>query len=475
MGFGSSIEAISRHPGAGADRERMDMSEFSVRGQQVVVVGGARSGASAARLLVERGARVTLTDLRGAIEEASALIGAGVRLVLGSHPVGLFTSADLIVVSPGVPCSQEAILAARQHGVPIIGEVELAFRWLRGRVIAITGTKGKSTTTALTGKILEHAGCHVLVGGNIGTPVSGQVGESTPNSIHVVEVSSFQLETVDTFRPWIAALLNLTTDHLDRHASDREYTDAKARIFARQTGEDWAVINADDPRTLELARRGRARQRRFSLRGGVSADLIVADGWVVERGDAGDTPLVRTSDVHLMGPHLMADVLAAAAIARLAGVTPGHIATAVSAFRGLEHAMEWVDEIEGVRYVNDSKATNIDAARQAIDTFGAGLVVVMGGRFKGGDFGSLREALVARRATIVAIGEARPLIREALGAAVTVVEATSMAEAVGAARMAGTRGGTVLLAPACASFDMFVDYAERGRAFKAEVARLRTA
>jgi UDP-N-acetylmuramoylalanine--D-glutamate ligase len=451
----------------------MDMSEFSVRGQRVVVVGGARSGVSAARLLAERGAHVTLTDLRDTIEEASDLLGAGVRLVLGSHPIDLFTSADLIVVSPGVARSQEAIVEARRRNVPVIGEVELAFRWLQGRVIAITGTKGKSTTTALTGKILEHAGVHVSVGGNIGQPLSGHVRASRPDSIHVVEVSSFQLETVDTFHPWIAALLNLTADHLDRHASYQEYADAKARVFARQTEQDWAVVNGDDPQTIELARRGRAGQRQFSLQKGASADVTLADGWVVERGRDGDTPLVRTSDVRLIGPHLMADVLAAAAITRLAGALPGHIAAAVSAFRGLEHAMEWVDEIDGVRYVNDSKATNIDSARQAIDTFGADLVVVLGGRFKGGDFGTLREALVARRATIVAIGEARPLIREALGAAVTIIEATSMAEAVGVARTAATRGGTVLLAPACASFDMFVDYAERGRVFKAEVARLR--
>lgn len=453
----------------------MDMSEFSVRGQQTVVVGGARSGASAAHLLVERGARVTLTDLRAAIPESDALVGAGVRLALGSHPVDLFTSADLIVVSPGVPYSQPGVVAARLRGVPVIGEIELASRWLRGRVIAITGTKGKSTTTALTGTILEQAGCHVLVGGNIGAPLSGQVGASTPDSIHVVEVSSFQLETVDTFHPWIAALLNLTTDHLDRHATYQEYTDAKARIFARQTESDWAVVNADDPQTLELARRGRARQRRFALRDVAHADVTVADGWVVERGGGRDMPLCRTSDVRLMGPHLMADVLAAATISRLAGASPGDISAAVSAFRGLEHAMEWVDVIDGVRYVNDSKATNIDAVRQAIDTFGAGLVVVMGGRFKGGDFGRLREALVARGATVVAIGEARPLIQEALGAAVVVIEANSMAEAVGAAMTAATSGGTVLLAPACASFDMFVDYAERGRAFKAEVARLRHA
>jgi UDP-N-acetylmuramoylalanine--D-glutamate ligase len=450
----------------------MDMSQYSVRGQRVVVVGGARSGASAARLLVERGASVTLTDLRGTIPDAAVLAGAGVRLVLGSHPLDLFTSADLIVVSPGVPHSQDAIVAARSRGVPIIGEIELASRWIQGRVIAITGTKGKSTTTALTGKILEQAGRHVLVGGNIGAPLSGQVGASTPDSIHVVEVSSFQLETVDRFHPWIAALLNLTADHLDRHASVEEYVGAKARIFSRQTEQDWAVVNADDPQTLELARRGRARLRQFALRSG-PVDVTVADGCVVERGPDGDTPLVRTADVRVIGPHLMADVLAAAAITRLAGASPGDIAAAVSAFRGLEHAMESVDQIDGITYVNDSKATNIDAARQAIETFGAGLVVVMGGRFKGGDFGSLRDGLVARGATVVAIGEARPLIREALGAAVTVIDAASMAEAVAVARAAATSGGTVLLAPACASLDMFVDYAERGRVFKAEVARLR--
>jgi UDP-N-acetylmuramoylalanine--D-glutamate ligase len=450
----------------------MDMSQYSVRGQRVVVVGGARSGASAARLLVERGASVTLTDLRGTIPDAAVLAGAGVRLVLGSHPLDLFTSADLIVVSPGVPHSQDAIVAARSRGVAIIGEIELASRWIQGRVIAITGTKGKSTTTALTGKILEQAGRHVLVGGNIGAPLSGQVGASTPDSIHVVEVSSFQLETVDRFHPWIAALLNLTADHLDRHASVEEYVGAKARIFSRQTEQDWAVVNADDPQTLELARRGRARLRQFALRSG-PVDVTVADGCVVERGPDGDTPLVRTADVRVIGPHLMADVLAAAAITRLAGASPGDIAAAVSAFRGLEHAMESVDQIDGITYVNDSKATNIDAARQAIETFGAGLVVVMGGRFKGGDFGSLRDGLVARGATVVAIGEARPLIREALGAAVTVIDAASMAEAVAVARAAATSGGTVLLAPACASLDMFVDYAERGRVFKAEVARLR--
>jgi len=451
------------------------VSEFSVRGTRVVVVGGARSGVAAAHLLVRRGAEVTLNDRRPALDAAADLAAAGVRVVLGSHPAEVFESADLIVLSPGVPANHEAFAAARAAGVPIVGEVELASRWLRGRIIAITGTKGKSTTTALTGKILERAGRHVMVGGNIGSPLSGQVDASRPDSLHVVEVSSFQLETADTFHPWIAALLNLSADHLDRHADFAEYAGAKARIFTRQTESDWAVINADDPHTLELARRGRAQVRRFSLHATAGADVSVAEGLVVERTAAGSQPLMRTSDVRLLGTHLLADVLAAAAITRLAGAEARHIAEAVAEFRGLEHAMEWVADIAGVRYVNDSKATNVDAVRQAISTFDATLVVVMGGRYKGGDFGSLRDLLVARHATVVAIGEAAPLIREALAPAVAVADAVSMTDAVRAARAAAGGTGTVLLAPGCASFDMFTDYAARGRAFKDAVARLQGA
>jgi len=448
------------------------MSGFSVAGQHVVVVGAARSGIAAAHLLAGRGARVSLTDLRTAIDGAAGLEAAGVTLVLGSHPADLFRAADLIVVSPGVPAGHEAFAAARARGVRVIGEVELASRWLRGRLIAITGTKGKSTTTALTGRILEAAGAHVLVGGNIGSPLSGHVAASTPETIHVVEVSSFQLETADTFHPWIAALLNLSADHLDRHANLEEYAGAKARIFARQTADDWAVVNADDPQTLAIAARGRARQRRFALHAPAGADITVAGGVVVERSPSGEIALMKTSDVQLIGPHLLADVLAASAIARLAGAGPAHIAAAVSSFRGLEHAMERVADIGGVRYVNDSKATNVDAARQAIDTFESDLVVVMGGRYKGGDFGSLRSSLAARHATVVAIGEAAPRIHEALGPAMRVIDAASMGEAVRAARAAAGGKGTVLLAPACSSFDMFTDYAARGRAFKDEVARL---
>jgi UDP-N-acetylmuramoylalanine--D-glutamate ligase len=457
----------------GARGRQTQMSEFTVRGKRVVVVGGAASGVAAARLLVERGAAVTLTDLRPALTEGPALAALGVTLALGSHPEPLLTASDLVVLSPGVPANLAPIGAARAAGVPVIGEVELASRWLRGRVIAITGTKGKSTTTALTGRILDAAGVRALVGGNIGTPLASQVAASTPETVHVVEVSSFQLETVDTFHPWIAALLNITADHLDRHASVEDYAAAKARIFARQTERDVAVANADDPRALALAGAGRARVVRFARNARVDEGVTVAGGWIVDRGPGGDTPLVKTSEVRLIGPHLLADVLAAAAIARVVGAAAEAVAGAVASFAGLEHAMELVGDIRGVRFVNDSKATNIDAARQAIETFGRGLVVIMGGRFKGGDLRLLRSVLASRGATVVAIGEAAPLMREAFDGAADVRTAGSMAEAVQAAMAAAAPGGSVLLAPACASFDMFENYAARGRAFKAEVAALR--
>jgi UDP-N-acetylmuramoylalanine--D-glutamate ligase len=428
---------------------------------------------AAARLLVDRGAAVTLTDLRPALEDEAALKAAGVTLVLGAHPEALLAGADLVVVSPGVPATQPFVAAAREAGVPVIGEVELASRWLRGRIVAITGTKGKSTTTALTGRILAAAGLHAPVGGNIGTPLTSHVADSTPASVHVVEVSSFQLETTDTFHPWIAVLLNLTADHLDRHASFEEYVAAKSRIFARQTEQDVALVNAGDAGALRMACAGRARVVRFACGTRIAEGVTLADGWIVERGADGDTRLMPASDVRLIGPHLLADVLAAAAIARVAGVPAGVIAGAVSSFTGLEHAMEWVDEIRGVRFVNDSKATNVDAARHAIETFGPGLVVIMGGRFKGGDLGLLRPALAARRATVVAIGEAGPLMQDAFAGAATVCRAGTMTEAVRSAMAAAAPGGSVLLAPACASFDMFRDYAARGRAFKAEVAALR--
>ncbi len=447
---------------------------FSVVGRRVTVVGAARSGIAAAELLVRRGARVTLSEARAVLdgEAQRRLDDAGVTLELGGHVTDTFTGADLVVLSPGVPPETPAVVAARAAGVPVIGEVELAFRWLQGRVIAITGTKGKSTTSTLTGRILRQAGFHVTVGGNIGAPLSEQVDGSRPDTMHVVETSSFQLEQIDTFRPWIAAVLNFSPDHLDRHHSVEAYAAAKARIFENQSSDDWAVLNADDAPALALARGTAARTRLFSKTGAIAAGTVVEDGWIVSRTERGSDRLLPLSNVRLLGPHLIDDVLAASTMALIAGAPAGAMDTAVSGFAGLEHAMELVATIGGVRFVNDSKATNVEAAVRSVESFPGGVVAIIGGRFKGGDLRLLRTPLGGRGAAVVAIGEAAPLVHDALGEVVRVHDAASMEQAVERAFALAPSPGVVLLAPACASFDMFRDYAERGQRFKDAVRRL---
>lgn len=493
---------------------------FSVDGQRVVVVGAARSGVAAAHLLAARGADVVLTDLRPTLAEESALREAGVKLELGGHRLETFTAADLIVLSPGVPLTQPDVAAALAAGVPLIGEMELASRWLRGRIVAITGTKGKSTTTTLIGRMLEAGGVKTMVGGNIGVPLSAQVDASTPDTVHVVEASSFQLETTERFHPTVAVLLNFSPDHLDHHASVEEYGEAKARIFANQTERDWAVINVDDAEAVRLSAHARARRVEISASGAAGASVVIEGAAVGDAGTAGAAieggpidgaaieaavaegvgtegavtegaaivarhagvaagasagtrrTLVPLSAVKLLGRHLLADVVAAAAVADIFGVTPEAMTRAVEGFTGLEHALELVTEIAGIRFVNDSKATNVEAAERAIESFDRDLAVIIGGRYKGGDFGLLRAPLRARGASVIAIGEAAPRVRAALGDTVRVRDAASLDEAVRMGFASVKPGGTVLLAPACSSFDMFRDYAERGRRFKEAVAAL---
>ncbi len=446
---------------------------LAVAGVRVVVAGAGRSGIAAAELLADRGAQVVLTDL-APVEDArrASLEARGVRVVAGPHDPELFASAGLVVLSPGVPPEQPAFDAARRAGVPVIGEVELAWRFLGGRTIAITGTKGKSTTTTLTARMLEQGGLPVTAGGNLGTALSGQVAASTPETLHVVEVSSFQLETTDTFRPWIAVLLNLSPDHLDRHASFEAYAGAKARIFANQQPDDWAVVNADDPAALALARGARARRMDFALDADLGEGITVEADRIVQRRNGRSQPLLPVSAVRLSGRHLLSDVLAATAVARIAGVGAEAIAQAVEGFTGLEHALETVTTIAGVRFVDDSKATNVVAARRAIESFERGVVVILGGRYKGGAFEDLRESLAARAAGVVLIGEAADRIERALDRVVPIARAGSMGEAVRRAHAMAPPGGVVVLAPGCSSFDMFADYAARGRAFKDEVRRL---
>jgi UDP-N-acetylmuramoylalanine--D-glutamate ligase len=450
----------------------VDDSAFSVRERRVVVVGAARSGVAAAELLARRGALVTLTEVRDAFDAADRLRAGGVHLELGGHRPETLAAADLVVVSPGVPVEQPVFNAARERGVEIIGELELASRWIRGRVLAVTGTKGKSTTTTLLGRMLDAAGRRVLVGGNIGVPLSAQVDASTAETLHVVEASSFQLETTTTFRPWIGVWLNFADDHLDRHPNVESYASAKARIFANQTADDWALINADDPVVAARSAGVIAHRVPFALSGRIAAGFVVDGEWIVKRTAAGAERLIPVAAVELDGRHMLNNVLAATAAASIAGATPQAMTDALRGFHGLEHVMEPAGEIHGVRFVNDSKATNVEAARRSIESF-PGVVAIIGGRFKGGDLRQLREPLSAGGRAVVAIGEAAPLVRHALSGVVPVVEAASMRDAVERGYEAAAPDGVVLLAPACASFDWFRDYAERGNAFKEEVTRLK--
>jgi UDP-N-acetylmuramoylalanine--D-glutamate ligase len=444
----------------------------------VVVVGLARSGVAAAEFLARRGVAVVAVDRKGEgelPEDAVRLREKGVRLELGEHRRETFAGAAMVVVSPGVPWELTELAAARAAGVPVIAEIELAFRHLEGRVAAITGTKGKSTTTAALGAMLREAGFDARVGGNIGAPLVGLAAGSTEATLFAVEVSSFQLEGTVSFRPHVAVWLNLSPDHLDRHPSLEAYVAAKARIFANQERGDWAVVNADDPLVLDAARRARSRKLLFRVTGG---PLASGDGAFFEGGLARlrleghvETLFLR-EEVVLPGAHLAGDLLVAGAVARLLGAPVEAISRAVRGFRGVEHVLEHVATVAGVAYYDDSKATNVEAARRSLEAFDRPVLVVLGGRYKGGDFGDLAPALRAHGRRVLAIGEARERVQAALEGVVPVDPCASLREAVERAHAAARPGDVVLLAPACSSFDMFPDYAARGRAFKAEVQRL---
>ncbi len=452
---------------------------MGVEGKPIVVVGLARSGRKAAELLAGSGARVVATDRKPAREleeETLSLEKRGVTLELGRHEPATFLGASMIVVSPGVPWDLPELEAARQAGVPVIAELELGFRRITGTVAAVTGTKGKSTTTAALGAMLKQSGRDVRVGGNIGQAVSGLLEGAGRDTLFVLEVSSFQLEGTETFHPKVALFLNLSADHLDRHKSFEDYVAAKARVFRNMTADDWAVVNAEDPKVLELARA--ARPRLLAFCGTPDAVPPAGDAAYFEQGEARlrregtlET-LFALADVRLPGAHLAADLLAAAAAARLLGASPAEIARAVRRSDGVEHVLERGAEIEGVTFYNDSKATNVDAAIKSLQAFKQPVLPIMGGRFKGGDLSLLRSVVLTHARGVFVIGEAREALASALSDVAPVVWCESLSEAVERAFAAAAPGDAVLLAPACASFDMFRDYADRGRAFKACVGEL---
>jgi UDP-N-acetylmuramoylalanine--D-glutamate ligase len=443
-----------------------------LRGKRVLVVGLARTGVATALFCAGRGAVVTATDSRPAAELAEAaakLTAAGVTLDLGGHRRESFLAADLVVPSPGVPFDQEDLLAARKKGVAVWSEIELASRYLRGRLVGITGSNGKTTTTALTGHILKTAGFPTLIGGNIGTALISLVGDSRDDGISVVEVSTFQLEAIVAFRPDVNVYLNLTPDHIDRHGSFEAYAAAKARIFENQKREDAAVLNADDAASARYAP-SRPRVYWFSRKKEVARGAFVrGDEIIFVEGDA-EARLLSRKDIPLRGDHNLENVLAAATAACICGASPAAIAEGVRTFPGVEHRLQFVAEIGGVQFYNDSKATNVDATEKALAAFPGNLLVILGGKDKGSDYRPLRPLLTQRARRAYLIGAAAEKIASHIEGAVPLEMSGTLDRAVHAAFAAAHPGDVVLLAPACASFDQFQNFEHRGRAF-AEIVR----
>src|SRR5258706_3909214 len=446
---------------------------MELKDKRVLVVGLGKSGVASAQFLQERGAKVTVPDAKspGRLDkEIPALLDRGIGGETGGHGERTFRGQDLIVVSPGVPADSAPLVQSRVHGVPIIGEIELAAQFLQGRILAISGSNGKTTTTTLTGEVLAASGFPVVVGGNIGTPAISLVDQTTPETFVVLEVSSFQLETIQTFSPFISAILNITQDHLDRHRTLDAYIDAKARIFENQKESDFCVLNADDAAANTLTTRVPCPVLHFSRRREVPAGAFVRMGKIFFRDHQGECEILPVEEITLQGAHNLENVLAAVCMARLAGCPAERIRLAVRAFKAVEHRLEFVAEIAGVRYFNDSKATNVDATIKALESFPANIHLILGGKDKGSDYSVLNSLLRERVKRVYTIGAAAEKIASQIQQAAEIDPSRTLENAVRRASARANPGDIVLFAPACASFDQFQSYEHRGRVFK-EVVR----
>ncbi len=446
---------------------------MELKDRRVLIVGFERTGEALCEFLIGRGARVRVTEKKSAAALAHRIEPwrqRGVDFETGGHTPAAFLEADLVVPSPGVPPLPE-ILAARAKGVPVLSEIELAFRFLKGRIVAVTGTNGKSTTVTLAHRILKDAGLKARLAGNIGPPLVSFVERSRDDHIYVTEVSSFQLEYTERFKPDVSAILNVSENHIDWHGTFDAYFQAKTKLVLRQGPEDRAILNRDDPRVWRLAGEAAAAVLGFSRKRRVRDGASIENGWIVLDGRRPEK-LLRTGRVPLPGAHNLENVMAAALVGRAFGVPAASLRRSVLAFRGLEHRLEDVLTVGGVRFVNDSKATTVDATLKALASFDRPIVLILGGRGKGGDFSPLRREVRRKARSVVLVGEAAGKIREALGGVVPVESAADYREVVRKAFDAAATGDVVLLAPACTSWDMFRDFEERGRTFKREVRRL---
>jgi UDP-N-acetylmuramoylalanine--D-glutamate ligase len=442
---------------------------MELKNKRVLVVGLGRSGVASAIFLQEHGAKVIVSDSKSEVQlqsEVPALLDRGISIETGHHGERTFRDQDLIVVSPGVPSDQPQLQHARSLGIPVIGEVELAFRFLQGKVLAITGSNGKTTTTSLVGEILAKSGKKTLVGGNIGTPVISLAGQSSPDTQVVLEISSFQLESIEQFRPWIAAILNITPDHLDRHHTFEAYTAAKARIFENQQPTDFAILNADDPTCVALKDQIKSSLLWFSRKQTVENGTFLKGDQIIFRQNGQEQIVLSRSDIQLKGDHNLENVLAAVAMSMVAGCTPQQVRRAVNEFRAVEHRLELVATINGVTFYNDSKATNVDATVKALESFPGNIHIILGGKDKGSDYTVLNPLLRERVKRVYLIGAASDKIASQVQGTTEIIRSATLERAVRQAFEAAKSGDVVLLAPACASFDQFKSYEHRGRVFK---------
>jgi len=449
-------------------------AKIELTGRRVLVIGLARTGVATALFCAERGSLVTAADTRSAGdlgESVEKLHAAGVQLQLGGYSDAILHLQQLVIPSPGVPADAPVLVRARGLGIPVWSEIELASQFLRGRLIGITGSNGKTTTTALVEHMLRHAGFYAQAAGNIGTPLIALADQSADHSLTVAELSSFQLELIETFRPRISVLLNLTPDHLDRHKSFGAYAAAKARIFENQIEEDFAVLNLDDAASLPYVP-SRPQLFWFSRKTDVEEGSFVGGGTIIFRRGGSEETIIKCSEIPLPGAHNLENVLAAITATRLAGAQAAPIAEAIRAFAGVEHRIEFVAEINGVRYYNDSKATNVDAALKSLQAFPGRIVIILGGKDKDSDYRLLRDTLREKAVLALLIGDAAGKIASQIEGSVAIERAATLQRAVQFAAQSAHAGDIVLLAPACASFDQFQNYEHRGRVFKELVHQL---
>lgn len=446
--------------------------------KHALVVGLGRSGVSAANLLSKFGSRVTVTDEKKEKELLENLARLKPRtpesilLKLGGHSNVDISKIDLVVISPGVQWNSPFLNKIRENGIRIISEVELAFQQIKVPLIAITGTNGKTTTTALTGEMLKKDGKKIFIGGNIGNPLCEEVLNGGKSEIVLSEISTFQTEGIETFKPYISAILNITPDHLDRHESMDEYIELKKRIFVNQGENDYTVLNLDDEITAQLSYEGAGKKVFFSRLKEVERGAFLRGDKIIFKMDGREETICCLQDLKLIGVHNIENTLASIAVSRLCGVSDKSIKDAISEFKGIEHRMEFVREINGIKFINDSKGTNVGATVKSLQSFSEPIVLIAGGKDKGSDYSSLKNLIEEKVKFLILIGEAKKKIALSLNGFKNRIEVNSLREAVNEAFSRAGNGDVVLLSPACASFDMFRNYEDRGKQFKDIVNRL---